>query len=307
MKIKYINYVKKQTPLVLGIGVFDGVHKGHLKILHKTRKIAAEHNLTSAVLTFAPHPLSVLRPKTAPPLLINLKKRLEIIKDAGIEQVVIARFDKIFSKQNPSRFIKKIILEKLKAQWVVVGTDYRFGKGESGNKELLLRLSEKLNFKVTFIKPLKLKKHKISSSYIRELIKQGRVKEASKHLGRYYSVSGKIVTGRRRGKILKFPTANLRVPQSSILKEGVYAGEAVIHKIRKQAVINIGRKPTFKGQAKTIEVHIFNFRKNIYGKKIEIFFIKRLRSERKFENADKLIRQIKIDCRTAKKYLDRTR
>lgn len=304
MKIGYLADIKNFKPSVLAIGVFDGVHKGHLKILNKTKEIADKYKLTGSVLTFYPHPLSVLKPHIASPLIGSLKERLRILKQVGIGQVVVAKFTKDFSEKSPLDFIKEIVLKKLNAKWVVVGSDYHFGKGETGDERLLEKLAKELNFKVTIIEPLKLGKHKIGSSLIRTLLTQGRLGKAARYLGRYYSVIGKVKKGSQRGKILKFPTANIAVPPHLLLKDGVYAGWVAVDGERKKAVINVGKRPTFEGKERLIEIHIFNFNKNIYNKEIEVFFAKRLRAEKKFKKADDLARQLNHDSRKAKKALE---
>lgn len=303
MKIKYLADVKNFKPSVLAIGVFDGVHKGHLKILNKTKEIASRCNLTSTVLTFHPHPLSVLKPQIASSLINSLKDRLEILKKVGIGQVVVVKFSRNFSEKDPLDFIKGILLKKLNAKWIVVGSDYRFGKGERGNEKLLRKLSKKLNFKVSIIEPLKLEKHKISSSLIRTLLRGGKLEGATCYLGRYYSVTGRVGKGSQRGKTLKFPTANITVSPNFLLKDGVYAGWTVIDGEKKKAMINIGNRPTFAGNVRLAEVHIFNFDKDIYNKRIKVFFVKKLREEKKFEKMSDLVRQLEQDRRNAKKAL----
>lgn len=303
MKVQYLKNIKRFKPAVLAIGVFDGVHLGHLKILNETKKIASHFGLTSSVLTFSPHPLRVLRPKTAPPLIVSLEQRLKILKEIGIRQIVIAKFTRNFSRKKPSDFIKEIVLKKLNAKWIIIGRNYRFGRDECGDKKLLMMLSKKFGFKVAFISPVSLKKHKVSSSLIRKLVSEGRLVEASRYLGRYYSIWGKVIKGSRRGRLLGFATANLAITPQLLLNEGVYAGRVLIGEKKRDAVINIGKGPTFGIGPKGIEVHIFNFNKNIYGKKIEIFFVKRLRREKKFKDRNKLIQQIEKDSQKAKNIL----
>ncbi len=303
MKIRYLKKTKRFKPTVLAMGVFDGVHLGHLKILNETKRIAHRFGLTSSVLTFSPHPLETLKVKTVPPLLISLEQRLKILKKIGIDQVIIAKFTKNFSRKKPYDFIKELVLKKLNTKWIIVGSDYRFGRGGVGDKNLLKILSVKFKFKVIFIKPLVLEKRKVSSSLIRKLISEGRLIEASKYLGRHYNLAGKVVKGRCCGKLLGFATANLSVTPQLLLKGGVYVGWVLMGDKRKGAVINIGKRPTFGRKSKTIEVHIFGFNKNIYGKKIEVFFVRKLRKERKFKNKNELIQQIKKDVQKAKKIL----
>jgi len=303
MKVRYLKNRKKNRPLVLAIGVFDGIHKGHLKILNKTKEIAKNLRLDAGVLTFSPHPLEVLTDKKGPALIISLEERLKILKEIGMDRAIIVKFSKEFSEKNPYDFIKEVIIGKLNARCVVVGSDYRFGEAGGGDKKLLEALSEKVKFKAVFVKPLTAKKHKISSSLIRKLISGSRFIEASKYLGRYYFLCGKVVKGSSRGKILGFATANLAIPSRLLVGEGVYAGWVLVEGKIKAAVINVGKRPTFGEMPKAIEVHIFNFNKKIYGKKIKVFFVKKLREEKKFKHEDELIQQIKKDAETAEKIL----
>ncbi|MFH1855623.1 MAG: bifunctional riboflavin kinase/FAD synthetase [Candidatus Omnitrophota bacterium] len=296
MKIPYLKNIKKFKPSVVAIGVFDGAHKGHLEILNQTKKIAAVHNLKSSVLTFYPHPLSVLKPALAPVLITDLEERLHILKKTGIKQTAVVKFDKKFAQKKAEEFVKNILLKKLNAKWVVVGSDYRFGRETHGDKKILSDLGEKLNFKVTFVEPLKFKGHKISSSLIRQLIAQDKLEDSAKCLGRYYSVKGKVVKGRGRGKALGFPTANLDIPRDFLIKGGVYVGQVIIAKNQKlPAMIDVGMKPTFKGKTRLIEVNILDFSGKLYGKNIEVFFIKKLREEKKFKTPAHLITQIQKD------------
>ncbi len=303
MKIRYIGETEKFKPAVLAIGVFDGVHLGHLKILNETKKIASHFGLTSSVLTFSPHPLKTLGTRPAPPLIISLEQRLKILKEIGIEQVIIAKFTRNFSRKKPGDFIKELVLKKLNTEWIIVGCDYRFGMNGAGDKNLLKSLAGKFKFKVVFVKSLVLGKRKVSSSLIRKLIAEGRLIEASKYLGRYYNLTGKVIKGKCCGKLLGFATANLPIAPRLLLKEGVYAGWVLIGDKKKKAVINIGKGPTFRMGSKIIEVHIFDFNKNIYGKEIEVFFVKKLRREKKFKNKNELIQQIKKDVQKTKKIL----
>jgi riboflavin kinase/FMN adenylyltransferase len=303
MKVRYLKNIKKFNPSVLTIGVFDGVHRGHLRILNKTKEIADRYMLTSSVLTFSPHPLKILKSKITIPLIMNLEHRLKIMKEIGVDQVVIARFTRNFARKKPEFFIKNILLEKLNAKWIVVGSNYRFGKDGSGNKRLFKKFSKKYGFKVIFIKPIKIGRSRISSSQIRKLVSSGQLTKAARYLGRYYSVFGEVIQGSCRGRLLGFATANLLASPELLLKNGVYAGWVQVENKKRQAMINVGFRPTFATKKKIVEAHIFNFHENIYGKKIEVFFVKRLRGERKFRDKDRLIQQLKEDSQRAKEIL----
>lgn len=305
MKIYNLKNIKKLRPCVLAIGVFDGAHKGHLKILNETKKIARRSCLASSVLTFHPHPLKILKPKTAPDLIFDLKKRLKLIADSGIEQTIIVNFTKAFSRMPPVDFIKTILAGRLNAKWIVVGKNYRFGRDESGRADLLLKLSREYNFKISLLEPKKIGQHIVSSSLIRKLISCGKVETAEKMLGKPYSLSGRIIQGTHRGKSLGFATANLEPSHTNLLKDGVYAAWALAGGQIKKAMVNIGRRPTFGSKSRTIEIHIFNFSKRLYGQTLEVFFVKTLRSEKKFKNKELLIKQLVKDKKKAENILNK--
>jgi len=291
---------------VVAIGVFDGVHIGHKKILHDAVKIAKRNNTKSIALTFYPHPLSVVDSNAAPLSLISLKHRLNLIKDIGIDKRVVFNFTKGFSNFTAEIFIKNVLVKKLNAGWVVVGENFSFGKHREGDCNLLKDRGRVYGFKVAHVKTLTYKGKVISSSFIRRLIQSGDLDLAKRLLGRPVEVLGTVVKGNEIGRELGFPTANINPHHEIVPPSGVYIVKVNIDKHIYNGVLNIGVRPTFYGNKKqdkepTIEVFIFNFKKNIYKKDIEVKFIKRIRSEKKFKSRQDLIQQIKLDVTKARK------
>jgi len=293
---------------VVAIGVFDGVHLGHSKILKEAANIARRNKTKSIAVTFNPHPVSVLKPKIAPPSLISLQHRLKLMRSLGIDRCIVVDFTKEFSRTAPLFFIENMLLKKLKAGWVVVGEDFCFGKNKQADVGYLKEKAGEFGFKVASVKPLRYKGLVISSSLIRRKIQFGDLGFAEKLLGRKVAILGTVVKGNELGQKLGFPTANINPHHKVVPPSGVYAVYVKLGKKRYSGILNIGTRPTFYGISKEdqepfIEVHIFDFSKNIYGKDIEVEFMKRLRSEKRFLNKEKLIEQIEKDIKETKQIL----
>jgi riboflavin kinase/FMN adenylyltransferase len=291
--------IKKAKPAATTVGTFDGVHLGHVKIINSLKELSQKYNLKSTLITFDPHPRVVLQqtPPFKTKLLTKIDERLELLQNQDLDQVIIAKFSRQFSELDYKDFIKNILLEKVNTKKLVVGYDHGFGKDRSGNFDEMNKISKELKFEVIRETPIKFNNQTVSSSKIRELIDTGNVKEAANMLGRKYSINGVVVKGEGRGIKLNFPTANIQITNDYKLfpKEGVYAVDCIIHDKVYRGMSNIGIKPTFGGIQKTVEIHILDFKDNIYGEKIEVQFIKRLRDEKKFNNEKELINQLKID------------
>jgi len=298
-----IRKFKNIKPPIVTLGNFDGVHKGHQKVLKTVKDRAKRLRLPSAVYTFEPHPLKIVAPHKSPPLLTALKEKMKLIKASGIDYLILARFTKEFASRHPGEFVEDVLLKQLKAKEVWVGHDYAFGKGRTGTIEYLKELGKKFGFKVSVIPACKKGGVIISSSKIREYIRHGKVKEAAVFLGRSYAVSGKVVKGRNIGKHLGFPTANIEIHNELIPKDGIYAVRVLLGNQIYKGAANIGFAPTFHIKKRAVEVHIINFKQNIYGKKLKIEFIQRLRGEKIFKSADGLAIQIKRDVYKVKKIL----
>jgi riboflavin kinase/FMN adenylyltransferase len=294
---------------VIAIGVFDGVHLGHKKIFKKALDIARRRRAKAAVVTFNPHPASVISPKAAPMSLISVEHRLRLIRQSGIGSITVFDFTKEFSKIEPERFIKDVLIERLKAGCVVVGEDFRFGRSGQGNSAFLKRFGRPLGLDVKIVRPLKYKGRAVSSSLIRQAILSGRLDFAKRLLGRPPGILGTVVKGNSRGRTLGFPTANINPHHEVVPPSGVYAVKVRIGDRQYRGVLNIGSRPTFYGPAKqdrepTIEVHIFDFSGRIYGEVAEVLFVRRLRPEKRFLNKTALTAQIKKDIDQARKNLN---
>ncbi len=291
--------IRKVIPSVVTVGTFDGVHLGHKKLIGSLNRIAEEKNLKSTLITFDPHPRVVLqqKPSFQFKLLTKLEERLELLQNEGLDRVIIAKFSREFSELDFKYFIKNILLEQVGAKILIVGYDHGFGRDRSGNFDELQKISNKNDFTVIREGAFTQNEVIISSSNIRKFVEKGNVMDAAAMLGRPYSMSGVVVRGEGRGKKLKFPTANLQIDNGYKLvpKIGVYAVDCVINNKVFRGMSNIGTKPTFGGIHKTIEINIFDFNKNIYGEKIEVNLLKRIRNERKFKNGQELVNQLEKD------------
>lgn len=288
---------------IVTLGNFDGVHIGHQKVLKAVKARSEKSKLPSIVYTFEPHPLKVIAPHKSPPLLTILEEKINLIKASGVDFLVLARFTKEFASQHPEKFVENVLAKQLKAKEVWVGHDYAFGKARAGTIEHLKELGKKFNFRVSVIPACKKRGVIISSSKIREYVTDGKIKEAASLLGRPYAVSGKVVRGRNIGKHLGFPTANIAIHNELIPKDGIYAVRVLLDEKRYKGAANIGFAPTFHNKKRAVEVHIMDFKRNIYGKNLKIEFIQRLRGEKIFKSAEELAAQIRKDVNMAKKIL----
>ena len=290
-------------PTVLTLGVFDGLHLGHQKIMETVVERAGAISAVPTVITFDPHPRAVLHPASAPPLLQTLDQRLAAFEVLGIEQTIIIRFNKKFAGQEAETFIKETIHERLQAREVYLGKGFEFGKNRGGNIELLKKMSEELGFYAAEVPEVRLRGHRISSSRIRHLLAEGRVNLARRMLGRPYGVEGTIIRGDRRGHTIGFPTANLKPKNRVIPKFGVYATATLIEGAWRRSITNIGVRPTFeKDSDPSIETYIFDFDGDLYGDVLRVRFLHRIRDERKFAGIEELKNQIKKDSQTALDY-----
>lgn len=287
---------------ILTLGNFDGVHLGHRKIIGRLSARAGRLGLHSVVYTFEPHPLKVVAPSKSPPLIVDIETKKSLIEAIGVDFMVIAEFTKEFAAKHPRAFVEEEIVP-LRPKEVWVGHDFSFGKAKSGTVEYLKLLGGEFDFSVHVIPAFKKGGEVVSSSRIRRLVAEGRLAQARGLLGRDFSLKGKVVRGKEMGKGLGFPTANLAPTGELLPADGVYAAFAVVDGKRRRAVVNIGKAPTFGGKDRCVEVHILGFRNDIYGKKIEVEFVRRLRGERAFKSKESLINQIKKDVGRARELL----
>ncbi|MEK6656361.1 MAG: bifunctional riboflavin kinase/FAD synthetase [Nitrospirota bacterium] len=288
---------------ILTIGNFDGVHLGHQAILKKIVSRAKEAGGRSIVFTFEPHPLKVVAPDKDIRLITSCDEKTRLLEDAGVDAVICANFTKEFAEQNPDDFVKDILHKKINVFEVYVGHDYAFGKAREGTISHLKELGKRYGFYVGVIEPVVIDNVVVSSSRIRRMILDGDVDIAAKFLGRNYALTGMVVEGAGRGRKLGFPTANIELPSELIPKDGVYAVKVKKGDKVYDGVANIGNKPTFKNERFGVEAFLFDFNGSLYNERLEIEFIKRIRNERAFKNAEELITHMKDDVSAAKNLL----
>jgi len=288
------------------LGNFDGVHRGHRKILDRVQRVASERGATSVVMTFDPHPPRIVRPDKAPALLMTKQQKLEAIADAGVQGAAIVRFTPELSRWDPETFVRTVLVDWLRVGEVWVGANFLFGHDRAGNFSLLRALGGRYSFKAEKIDPVRYKDFVVSSTRIRRLVSEGRLDEAGALLGHQYFLDGTVVLGDQRGRTIGFPTANLCTDNELLPPHGVYATTTRIGEIVHPSVTNIGTRPTVdqSGRA-TIETHIFNLDRDLYGASIRVGFVQRLRDERAFESLDLLRAQIEADCQRARVLFNR--
>ena len=297
--INGLDAVRMSRTTAATIGTFDGVHTGHRLIIDEVIRLAGAEDHVSVILTFEPHPRTVIGPKSDQPLtlLTSFEEKINILRSTGIDLLVVIPFNREFAQMEYQDFVKNILAEKLKAAWIVVGHDHTFGKDRLGNFAALQRLSLQYNFKLKEVGPHQYEGQTVSSSQIRDLLLDGDVSRAAAMLGYPYTMQGQVVAGEGRGRKLSFATANIEVSdrQKLIPANGVYTVECLIRQKLYRGMANIGFRPTFGGKNRTVEVHVFDFTEMIYGEQIRISYLKRLRGEIKFKNESELIRQLQQD------------
>lgn len=290
---------------VITIGVFDGVHLGHQNIVKEVVKEGNSRNLISAVITFYPHPLQIIS-KSSPKLITSLDERIKLIKELSVNKVLVVNFNQKIATLSPEDFVSQILINKLGIKKIWVGEDHTFGIRQSGNITLLKKMSQKYDFEVRRVHPLKIDNIIVSSSKIREFIEEGNIKKANQFLNHIFCIAGKVVKGSNRGKEIGYPTANILLKKELVVPDkGVYATFVKYKDKYYQSFTNIGIRPTFKESILTLETHLFNFSKDIYQENISIYFIERIRPEVPFSNKEELIRQIEKDKLSVDKILNK--
>src|SRR4029079_1446285 len=293
-------------PTVLTLGVFDGVHLGHQRIMQTVVERAKAADAVATAITFDPHPRAVLHPESAPPLLQTLDQRLANFEVLGIEQAIVIAFDREFAAQPAEDFLTNIVHDRLHANEVYLGKGFAFGKNRGGNIDLLRKMSKELGFFANEVEEVTLRGKRISSSKIRRLLSEGRVNLVRRMLGRPYGVEGVIIRGNRRGHTIGFPTANLHPHNRVIPKFGVYASATLVGGVWWRSITNIGVRPTFENEAEpSIESYIFDFDGDLYGDVLRVRFLHRIRDERKFNGIEELKAQIQKDSQRALNYFNR--
>jgi riboflavin kinase/FMN adenylyltransferase len=291
---------------VLALGNFDGVHRGHQKILERLRRVASERGATAVVMTFDPHPPRVVRPDKAPPLLMTKAQKLEAFERVGVQGAAIVRFTPELSRWDPDTFVKTVLVDWLGVSEVWVGANFLFGHDRSGNFTLLRSLGGVYGFKAEKIDPVRYKDFVVSSTRIRRLVSEARLDEAGALLGHQYFIDGIVVEGDRRGRTIGFPTANIRTDNELLPPNGVYATTMTVDGVVHASVTNIGVRPTVDQSGRvTVETHVFDFTRDLYGARVRVSFVQRLRDEQVFESLDALRAQIDRDCGRARVLFDR--
>jgi len=295
------------TNAVLTIGNFDGVHIGHQSLFHEVIEKSEALGGTSVAMTFEPHPIRVLKKSRTPPLITMKDQKIELIERTGIDVLICVPFTRAFADVPAREFLEEILVKRIGMKAIVIGKDYTFGKNREGDIHLLKALADELGYQVIlsdWIPLIQNGDRRISSTRIRELVMDGDMVTARQMLGRYYQIRGKVVSGRNRGgKLLGFPTANINLHDELCPKTGIYAVTVECSGKKYKGVANIGYSPTFDDHLFTVEVHILDFKKNIYGRSIRVNFIERLRDEQKFAGIAELSEQIEKDVQAAREIL----
>lgn len=285
------------------IGNFDGVHLGHQAVLGQLSERAAELGLPMVVVTFEPQPQEFFRPATAPPRLTRLREKLEALRRYAVERVLVLRFDARLAALSGDEFIQRVLVDGLDVRYLVVGDDFRFGQGRAGDFRLLQETGAREGFQVVNMHTFAVGGERVSSTRVRTALAQGDLEAAEALLGRPYRISGRVAAGEQRGRTIGFPTANIHLHRHQSPLQGVYAVELFgLEQEPLPGVANLGRRPTVGGTRLQLEVHLFDFDREIYGRNVHVNFLRRIRDERTFESFDALRRQIDVDAAQARAF-----
>ena len=291
---------------ILLVGNFDGLHLGHQRLFNLAKKYKKKFKLKIGVITFEPMPKMYFNKKLTNFRISNVLQKIKILEKFGVDFLITKKFDKKFSKMKSNSFIKEVLYKKLKAKYIFVSNNFRFGNKREGNVNQLINNEKNYKYKIVKSKPLKLKNKIISSTLIRKLLSNGKIEFVNKMLNRNWSIAGKVEKGRKLGKKIGFPTCNIDIKDYVLAKPGVYAVK--IYRKNKnfplKGIANLGYRPTFNQNKMLLEVHIFNFNENLYNKHLTIEFINFIRKEKKFKNINQLKKQINLDLKIAKKKLN---
>jgi riboflavin kinase/FMN adenylyltransferase len=300
--VPVVRAVGRATGTVVTVGTFDGVHRGHWHVLQSVRSAAERLGLPSVLVTFDPHPLAIVRPDRAPPLLSTPGEKIEVLAESGIDYMVIVRFDAKLASYPPERFVREYLIGRFGMRHLVIGYDHGFGRDRSGDASTLQQIGRELGFSVDVIGPVAQGEDPVSSTAIRQALQAGDVEVAARALGRPYSMRGAVIRGDGRGRQLGFPTANLRIPHPDKLvpSQGVYAARAQLRGRTVNGALHLGPRPTFPGAAPAIELHLFDFDDDLYGEEIGVLFCARLRDIQRFDSVAALVGAIEADCTAAR-------
>lgn len=287
---------------VVTVGTFDGVHRGHWHVLRTLSGTAARLGRPSLLVTFDPHPLTIVQPDSAPPLLTTPAEKIEVLAESGVNYVVFLRFDVELANHPPERFVEQILIRRLGLTHLVIGYDHGFGRGRSGDVETLRRIGHESGFEVDVVPAVADAGEAISSSAIRRALLDGDVVSAAHALGRPYAMRATVVRGDGRGSKLGFPTANLRAgnPAKLVPKPGVYAARALLRGRTADGVMHVGPRPTFPGASPSIELHLFDFDENLYGTELAVTFCSRIRDIERFDDIPALVQAMESDSVAAR-------
>jgi riboflavin kinase / FMN adenylyltransferase len=292
-------------PAVVTVGTFDGVHRGHHEVLREIRRRADRTGGRSILVTFHPHPLRIVRPEHAPPLLTTPAEKREMLAGSGLEYVVFLPFTRVLQEYSARRFVEEILIGRLGMDELVIGYDHGFGKGREGTVETLRQIGRELGFRVDVVEAFESEGGAVSSSRIRKLLGEGRVAEAAPLLGRAYSLEGIVVRGERKGRELGYPTANIDVgdPDKMLPKEGVYAAYGSVRGERLPGLLHLGPRPTFAGFAPTVELYLLDWSGDCYGERVRVEIVERIRDILPFSSVEGLIEAIREDERVGRRIL----
>ncbi|MEM0909383.1 MAG: bifunctional riboflavin kinase/FAD synthetase [Pseudomonadota bacterium] len=288
---------------VLTIGKFDGVHLGHQAVCKNLIYKAKQLKLPSSVMVFEPQPEEFFAPEKAPPRLSSLRDKYSQLKKLGIDRLICIRFEAGFAKQSPTHFVEELLKNKLGTKFLVVGDDFKFGFQRKGDFAFLQRISSKCGFEVVNTKSYQMNDDRVSSTLIRQALRDGDFSAAKNMLGRNFSLFGRVVHGEKNGRTIGFPTANIKIKSSKLPISGVFAVKAYMNGQEYKGVANLGYRPTLAGQQLQLETHLFAFSGNLYGCVLTVHFVDKIRDEKRFESLDELKQQIKKDALMAKTIL----
>jgi riboflavin kinase/FMN adenylyltransferase len=290
---------------VVTVGTFDGVHRGHIEVLDKLDEAARKLDAMSVLVTFDPHPLRIVRPAAAPPLLTTPAEKIEILAQTRLDRVAFLHFTPVLAAYEPREFVEQILIGSLGMKHLVIGYDHGFGKGRSGDAEALRHIAADLGFGMEVVEAVESEGSSISSSSIRRLLQEGEVHAAALALGRAYCLTGTVVRGAGQGRKLGLPTANIVLGHADKLvpHEGIYAVRAALRDRLVDGVLHLGPRPTFAGLPPSIELHLFDFDGDLYGERVRVDLVDRIRDIARFDSVDGLVRAMEQDCETARALL----
>ena len=298
-----LSKLSPEKDMLLTIGVFDGVHLGHRYLISQLTELARQQGLLSGVVTFRQHPQEVLSPQTRLPFLTDLAQRTNLLKNEGVEAIITLSFTPELAQLSAGQFIG-LLKKYLRMRGVVIGPDFALGQNREGNTDTLRRLGQEMGFSVTVVPPIIINGEVVSSTAIRNALAEGDMKRVQNLVGRPFSLHGRVIPGTRRGAELGFPTANLDTdPEQALPAEGVYVGWVHINDQAYPSMTNIGKRPTFGGSERVVEVYLLDYHGDLYGQELTIDIIERLRGEMKFDNLEELKKQIAEDVKQGRAIL----